>query len=295
MGLRAMVLLSRRLLAATIILSAFLQAEAQETGLLTFFVPDSEPKSLEVSIIAVNTAVNPIATYESDPVTILLLDCPKAETPANDACRAAGIYPAQAYHTQGSVWGGTTTFAADNSTTTWRCELGSPWTTGGTSTRSGDGARCSKTIVASGATRTESSAFDPCYRVAHQLPIVVTAGGEKLGKDPYLTINATELDSIYSNMATSMDCPSTTETVWVASSGSTSPTGSGTQTTTTSSQESPTQTPTASTGSGTTDGSASVTARPTGGAGRLLTSAGSCSYLLFAILAALGLWELKWL
>jgi hypothetical protein len=87
------------------------------TGVLTFFLPDSEPLSLDASIISV---YRPSNSPREKPVTTLQLDCPTAPpSPANDACRAAGIYPAQVYHTQGSVWGGTTTYAADDSTTTW--------------------------------------------------------------------------------------------------------------------------------------------------------------------------------
>lgn len=258
------------------ILSICLQVQAQQTAVFTFFLPDSEPKSLEASVIAVNTMVNPSATYESNPVTTLLIDCPKADSPDNDACRSVRIYPAEVYHTQGSVWGGATTHPADNSTTTWRCELGSPWATGGlTSTRSGDGAHCSKTIIASGgATQTEATAFDPCYRAAHQLPIVITAGVEKL--DPaHVSMagkwNASGLNSVHSSEMASMGCPATTESLWIthaADTGVMSHSATDSLPTATQTTAPPTGTPlgTTSTGSQSVTGSGSTTARPSGNA-----------------------------
>jgi hypothetical protein len=285
---------SQRLLVLLNILITCLQGQAQNTVVITFFLPDSEPRSLEASVVAVNTQVNPQATYETGRVTTLVVDCPKADSPDNAACRSIGIYPAQVYHTQGSVWGGTTTFLADNSTTSWRCELGNPWATGGLiSTRSGDGAVCSKTIVASGATRMEATAFDPCYRAAHQLPIVVTAGGEKL--DPanaWMDIDAAEADSIKSSDLSSMDCPSTTETLWIVYGSSTGLT-SGSATETLPTKTSPTSAPIPSTPVVTstelrhTEGSASVAARPSGNAAVSLGRTAGSSYFLWGTLMAL--------
>jgi hypothetical protein len=281
------------------VLASCLQVHAQQAPVFTFFLPDSEPKSLEASVIAVHSHVEPPATYDHNPVTTLLVDCPKAKSPDNDACRSVGIYPAEVYHTQGSVWGGATTYPADNSTTTWRCELGSPWATGGlTSTRSGDGADCSKTIVASGATRTEATVFDPCYLPAHQLPIVITGGVEKL--DPYavsvaMGVDAAELDSVYSSLVASMGCPSTTETLWVgtaAVTGGVSPSATeklptATPTATQTKSTSGTPSGTGSNGSQTTAGSTSATARPSGNAASSVGRRAGVHYFGFGMAVAL--------
>lgn len=121
MGQKAVVSAMMALVLAASLSSAALGATAQSTGLVNFFLLDSEPRSLEASAIAVNTVGTPPNSYV---VTTLKVACPTAASPDNDACRAAGIYPVQVYHTRGSVYGGTTTNSVDDSTTTWVCSLG---------------------------------------------------------------------------------------------------------------------------------------------------------------------------
>ncbi|KAK1835649.1 hypothetical protein QBC39DRAFT_340792 [Podospora conica] len=156
------------------------------TGLMTFFLPDSAPSSLVASVVQVTyvtTVTNPKYPSDGEWVTSLVLDCPPGTKPGKDACRAANIYPASVYHTRGSVWGGATTAQADDSTTTWRCELAQRWNPSidGTS-KPGMSAYCTKTIEAPGKPReTTTTNYDECYVYGHQLPIVVTAGGEKVG------------------------------------------------------------------------------------------------------------------
>ncbi|KAK4033556.1 hypothetical protein C8A01DRAFT_49901 [Parachaetomium inaequale] len=178
----------------------------QSTGLLTLFLPDSEPLSLEASAVAVNTVGR-------DPVTTLEVACPTAASPENDACRSAGIYPAQIYHTQGSVWGGTTTYAADDSTTTWVCSLG-----GSDPTLVGE---CTKTIVGGGSTRTETAEYGNCYVAAHQRPIVVTAGLEKITPAHFMTIDASKLVSLRSSQLAAAGCPASQTTIWAGAAAST--------------------------------------------------------------------------
>ncbi len=191
-------------------------AMAQSTGLGTFFLPDSQPRSLEASAVAVNT----IGTApNTDIVTTLVLACPTAASPDNDACRAAGIYPAHVFHTQGSVWGGTTTYPVDDSTTTWLCKLG-----GGGSTLQGE---CVKTIVSGGATRTETTQYDHCYVPAHQLAVVVTAGLDKVNRAAFLTIDADEYVSIHDSLLAGYGCP-TDRTIWAGAAASTSGTAGST-------------------------------------------------------------------
>jgi hypothetical protein len=172
---------------------------SQSTGLLTLFLPDSQPLSLDASAVAVNTA-------GPSPVTTLEVACPTAASPDNDACRLAGIYPAQVYHTAGSVWGGTTTYSADDSTTTWVCTLG------GNPPISGS-ADCTKTIVG-GSTRTETEAYNACYVGAHQRPIVVTAGAETILSAHYFTIDASELVSARNSVMAEAGCPASQTTMW---------------------------------------------------------------------------------
>ncbi|KXX81591.1 hypothetical protein MMYC01_202194 [Madurella mycetomatis] len=192
------------ILAALILQISFvvIQGNAQSTRVATFFLPDSEPLSLDASIIAVNTV-------NDDAVTTLELACPTALSPENEACRSAGIYPAQAYHTQGSIWGGTTTYTADDSTTTWRCELGS-----GSDDPPGVMGRCDKTIVENAVTRTQSVSYDECYVIAHQLPIVVTAGIDKINPAHYLTIDASAVNVARSSRSAEAECPASQRTMW---------------------------------------------------------------------------------
>jgi hypothetical protein len=189
---------------------------AQSTGLGTFFLPDSQPISLEASAVAVNTIG--VAPY-TETVTTLVLACPTAASPDNDACRAAGIYPANVFHTQGSVWGGTTTYPADDSTTTWLCKLG-----GAGSELHGE---CVKTIASGGSTRTETSQYDHCYVPAHQLPIVVTAGLDKVNRYGFLTIDAEEYVSIRSSLLSEYGCPDD-RTIWAGAVASTAGTATST-------------------------------------------------------------------
>ncbi|PKS11285.1 hypothetical protein jhhlp_003047 [Lomentospora prolificans] len=179
----------------------------------TFFLPDSEPTSLVAS-------VKSIGTVSGDVVTTLEVACPTPSSPENEACREAGIYPAEVYHTQGSVWGGTTTYSIDDSTTTWRCELG-----GGLGGKQGLDARCSKTIESSGSTRTESTTYDNCYCIAHLLPMVVTANADLLGHyvpftpitgdDGSVTVrDASWLNAQYSENIASSNCPASQTTMW---------------------------------------------------------------------------------
>lgn len=242
-------------------------AATQTTGLLTFFLPDSEPTSLDASVIAVNTA-------GTDPVTTMQLAWPTAASPENDACRAAGIYPAQVYHTQGSVFGGTTTYSADDSTTTWRCELGenSAGRAGGT---------CSKTIVSKGTTRTESDDYNTCYVLAHQRPVVVTAGLDKVKY--YLTMDVSAYISAKSSELAQAKCPASKTTIWAgAVAGSATSAASSTAATTSASSTGGSLAVTSTTQTGTATSSSASHSAATGGTrpiARLLAGMGAVAVL----------------
>ncbi|KAK3898694.1 hypothetical protein C8A05DRAFT_47054 [Staphylotrichum tortipilum] len=252
-------------------------AMAQSTGLGTFFLPDSQPTSLGASAVAVNTV-------GTETVTTLMLACPTAESPGNDACRSASIYPAHVYHTQGSVWGGTTTYPVDDSTTTWLCTLG-----GGGSKLRGE---CVKTIASGGSTRTEMSQYDHCYVPAHQLPVVVTAGVDKISRAHYLTIDAEQYVSIRSSLLSEYGCPDD-RTIWAGATASTS----GTVTSTSSAAVTKTGTAAVAAltgGSGTTAAPATKTAAPasttaSSGASRGELVTASQLALLGAVMVMVGL------
>lgn len=189
-------------------------AAAQSAGFMTLFLPDSEPLSLEASAVAINTVT--AGRADTRGVTTVVVACPTAASPENDACRAAGIYPAQVYHTQGSVWGGTTTYSADDSTTTWVCSLG-----GSGASLTGD---CTKTIVGGSSTRTETSQYDDCYVMAHQRPVVMTAGvkiQDGWGLRGSDTMDASQYISIRSSLLSSAGCPASQTVMWAGAVAST--------------------------------------------------------------------------
>ncbi|KAK3994293.1 hypothetical protein QBC44DRAFT_217038, partial [Cladorrhinum sp. PSN332] len=194
-------------------------ASAQASSVITFFLPDSEPLSLDASVISVvrATPTSP-GGITPQPVTHLELACPTAPSPENDACRAASIYPAQVYHTQGSVWGGTTTYAG--ATTSWECALGSeparepePFVLSAECKRriiSGS----SKAAAAEEEVEEESFALDNCYVLAHRLPVVVTAGQEKIFAQHYMTVGADQVNSWERGDLSRANCPASTRSVW---------------------------------------------------------------------------------
>ncbi|KAK4182807.1 hypothetical protein QBC35DRAFT_395231 [Podospora australis] len=175
----------------TLTSAALIQAQ---TSYYTFFLPDSEPLSLDASVVEVRTAFQtiPDATVETFQVS-----CPTAISPDNDACRAAGIYPAEVYHTHGTIWGGTTTYSVDDSTTAWECKL------------SDSGAKCAKTVEKSGVKTTVSQDYDECGMIAHRLPLVVTAGLEKMPKEWFLQGMPSLLNEIYRSELEEGKCPVT--------------------------------------------------------------------------------------
>ena len=174
------------------------RTSGQTTSVMPMFILDSAPLSLDASIVA----VSPVPTETKKSVVTYSVDCPQPATPDNDACRAQSIYPAEVWHTQGSVWGGTTTARADDSTTAWMCDLG-VGISGGTTA----GPFCVKSITAAGAAaRVETTWLNSCYIVAHSVPLLVTAGAEKLPGAYYMTYGVSQLHSAYSSQLSSMGC-----------------------------------------------------------------------------------------
>ncbi|KAK4164090.1 hypothetical protein QBC43DRAFT_318697 [Cladorrhinum sp. PSN259] len=180
-----------------------------QSSILTFFLPDSEPVSLDASIISIARATPTTpGAVTPPPVTHLQLACPTASSPDNDACRAASIYPAQVYHTQGSVWGGTTTHAG--ATTSWECALGDQPGSGGQAYT----AECKRQIISGTSTAAkETFGLGNCYVLAHRLPIVVTAGQDQL-EGPEITEGADAINSYESSEISAAGCPTTTRSIW---------------------------------------------------------------------------------
>ncbi|KAI1385847.1 uncharacterized protein F4822DRAFT_356012 [Hypoxylon trugodes] len=138
------------------------------------------PASLEASVIEKRSYSQ---GSESGFVVTYQVNCPATSSPENDACRELSIYPAEVYHTQGSVFGGTWT-ADSKDATTWRCELGDCSTCTASRAETAD---CSLTIRdASSSTRTETTKIESCYLAQHSVPLVLTAGAEKLATDDYI-------------------------------------------------------------------------------------------------------------
>ncbi|KAK4220716.1 hypothetical protein QBC38DRAFT_525144 [Podospora fimiseda] len=191
-------------------LALFLRlTSAQASSVITFFLPGSEPISLDASVISVGSD-SPTAPGRITPqvVTHIQLACPTARLPDNDACRAASVYPAQVYHTQGSVWGGTTIHAA--ATTTWECALMD--TPGETPILS---ANCKRQVVSGTMTgKEEVFGLGNCYVLAHRLPIVVTAGQEKIPSDQYMNAGVDQINSWDEELLSSANCPTTTRSIW---------------------------------------------------------------------------------
>lgn len=134
--------------------------------------------SLEGSVVTSYTTVDRVG--ETFVITYSVA-CPSAISPENDACRDLNIYPAEVYHTQGSVWGGILTNRAEEHTTAWICSLGDCGNCPG-----GGEVRCRETITAGGSTVTTSrNVTGICHVLEGSVPLVITAGVEKL--QPYHT------------------------------------------------------------------------------------------------------------
>ena len=215
-------------------------------SLFPVFILDSAPRSLDGSIVA----ANPDPAETGHTVVTLAVDCPKTASPDNDACRAQGIYPAEVYHTQGSVYGGTVTASADDSTTTWSCALGGcGGCAGGAPDLNGN---CVKTVVAGGSTRVESTSLDGCYVMGHSVPVAVTAGAEKLNSAYFDKRSPESILDAYASALESMGCPSSTSVTATAGvGGSTSAPSTGASAT----KAGPSKTSSSSTGPSPTESS----------------------------------------
>lgn len=159
------------------------------------------PTSLEASV-----AASTLQTEQgySRFVVDYTVDCAATASPENDACRSLSIYPAEVYHTQGSVWGGTITARLQEKTTTRKCEFGSY-----DSDEDSVGGRCSQTIVSDSSTVTETTTLDKCYVYQHSVPLLITAGVDKLDDEGYkATEGVSELLSYYYDDLMELGCSS---------------------------------------------------------------------------------------
>ena len=135
------------------------QAIAQSSSSAIIFLLDAEPQTVEASVIAYTSVSG------QNPLTTLLLSCPSTFAP----CIYASIDGATAYHTQGSVFGGTLPGATP---TTFYCELGS----GSGDTIPDQNGQCNRTV----GSETSSTVMNSAYVSAHQAEMIITAGLEKL-------------------------------------------------------------------------------------------------------------------
>ncbi|KAK3942544.1 hypothetical protein QBC46DRAFT_379838 [Diplogelasinospora grovesii] len=181
------------------------------------FILDSAPASLDAALVEIRNAGDTIDTERQ--VSTYSIDCPTPSSPANDACRAESRYPAEVWHIQGSVWGGTTTARADDSTTAWICDLG-------TCGRSDCGPHCNKTVTSAASTRVEKTMLDSCYIAEHTVPLIVTSGADKT--DWSFTFDASQWASIESDELLTLGCPTASSTTTSATAGDTTATSGAT-------------------------------------------------------------------
>ena len=225
---------------AAVFLLAMIQTNAQTTRVYQAFIINTAPVplSLDASIVAVTPNQG---IYSTQTVLTMSVDCPKPASPENNACRAQSLYPIELWHTQGSMFGGTATLRVDDSTTAWTCDLGSG---------SDGGPSCIMSITAAGgATRVETTKLSECDVEAHSVPVVVTAGAEKLEEHWYFTVGLSALVSYRASELLSMGCPSSLATPGPAISTTTAVSSGVTSTTSTS-------------GTGTPSAAARVTTTP---------------------------------
>jgi hypothetical protein len=155
--------------------SLCIQAQAQaQTSVTAVIQLAPAPASLEATVITRYKTEE--AGFGSVGVVTYSVACPTAASPENDACRSLGIYPAQIWHTDGPYWGGVITTTAESRTETWVCTLHD------CSTCPADrDATCRRTIVSAGSTVTsETTMTDGCAVERSRIPLVITAGVEKL-------------------------------------------------------------------------------------------------------------------
>lgn len=170
-------ILHLHLAAATLIArAAYAQASTSVTAV--FQLPgDYIPSSLEASVI---TSYD-ITTSGLSPTFVITYraDCAKESSPQNNACRSLSLYPADFYHTQGSVWGGVMTNGYLKRTTNWECSLGGIATGTGANARD---ATCHSTIVSETKVVTNATEHktNACDLIHASVPLVITAGVEKL-------------------------------------------------------------------------------------------------------------------
>ncbi|KAH8882311.1 hypothetical protein GQ53DRAFT_753784 [Thozetella sp. PMI_491] len=178
---------------------------AAQTSILPMFVLDSnaeDPFFLGASIVdvhAVSTA------HTSQIVMTMSVDCLPGSSPQNDACRARSFYPAEIWHTQGSIFGGTVTARAEDSTTAYVCDLGSCG-------KPECGPSCILDITAGGSTRTDTITLDSCGLQQRSALLSVTANADKLPTWYYPT-DSTKLISYWNTAGQSGSCARTTSAV----------------------------------------------------------------------------------
>jgi hypothetical protein len=191
---------------ATGILLAALLASAINAQVTMTQVWDSvdHPASVEASVVAVNKLSDQLGTTTMYTYEV---NCPAAASPENDNCRSRQFYPQQWVHTQGSMFEGTATAVLENSTTTWTCALGGcPGCPGYTGTND---ASCTSTVISGGSTTTGSTVMNSCFVEANFVPVIITAGAEKLAS-PITDLSAGDyLKSVDSALA-SYNCPART-------------------------------------------------------------------------------------
>ncbi|KAL1881958.1 hypothetical protein Daus18300_001012 [Diaporthe australafricana] len=192
------------------------QPSTTSAPLFPVFLYGARPLSLDASLIA----ADPLPDEPNKTLWRLQLACPTGTSSsssgaaedtedADDQCARAGLFPAELYHTQGSVYGGTYTPQAA-AATTWRCELGGS-TGDEQDPLSGD---CSQWET-EGASSTTTTRLGQCDVLRHSVPVRVTDGA---AKETYYYLGTTWSPDRYNSEVvaaelSSLACPDPTSLV----------------------------------------------------------------------------------
>ncbi|KAI5859776.1 hypothetical protein GGS23DRAFT_614578 [Durotheca rogersii] len=159
--------------------------------------------SLVASVVRTGRVID--GNVDIYPVVRYVVDCPAENPPENDACRALSIYPADAHHIQGSVYGGAITTRGLGQTMTWMCALGD---CRDCAARGAKMASCAiDGVDAESVSVTRNLLVQSCDQARLSVPLVVTAGVEKLDPNAFkATLGVSDYLSAWQDDLASMDC-----------------------------------------------------------------------------------------
>lgn len=183
--------------------SGFAPATTQ-APLFPLFIFNARPSSLDASLISAGLAPD---DHESRSLHRFQVACPTGANDADAQCSSANLFPAEIYHTQGSLYGGTFRQAA-RAATTWQCELGSSSDDDDASSIYGT---CSQ--WSGNGNTTSTTSLDTCYVSRHSVPVRITAGAGKETYYQFSTWSAEQYNSAVVSGLEEKGCPNPTSLV----------------------------------------------------------------------------------